>query len=229
VHKIPPQYVDKEHYWTGLYIGVLAFVASDSQLEKRKLSFPTSWQDLLKPEYKGNIQIANPGTSGTGYNIITSLVGLYGESQAMSYLKKLHKNISQYTRSGVAPVKNTVLGETVLAVGYSHDAIRLIYDSKAALKIGFPTEGTGFEIASVSMLKGAKQPELAKKLYDFLLTREAAQILADDFYAPFIRDGVKLKSEIVDIDRIKLIQTDMEWDGKNKDRLVELWNDQINS
>lgn len=226
--EIPAQFKDAENYWTGLYLGVLCLVANKNKAKELGISAPSSWEDLLQPKLKGQLQFANPGTSGTAYTIITTLISLYGEEKAFEFLKKVHANISQYPRSGTAPAKNAVLGETAVAVGYAHDNIRLINENKAPLDITFPKEGSGYEIASVSLLKGAKQPVLAKKLYDWLYTKKAVQILADFYVVPLLSKGIQLREHSVDPQKVKLVHTNIEWDGQNKDRLVEKWNDRIN-
>ncbi len=66
---------------------------------------------LTDPSYKGEIQIANPNSSGTAYNTLATLVQIMGEDKAFNYLGKLNGNISQYTKSGSAPVKAAARGE----------------------------------------------------------------------------------------------------------------------
>ena len=83
---------------------------------------PRSWADLLKPEYKGDIQVANPASSGTAYTMIATLVQLMGEDKAFDYLKGLHKNVGQYTRSGTGPIKAVARGETAVSISFVHDA-----------------------------------------------------------------------------------------------------------
>ena len=87
----------------GIYSGPLGFGFNTELLAKKKAQVPKSWADLLKPEYKGEIQMANPASSGTAYTMIATLVQMMGEDKAFDYLKTLHKNISTYTRSGTAP------------------------------------------------------------------------------------------------------------------------------
>src|SRR3954449_1710283 len=138
-------------------------------MAKKKLPIPACWKDLLKPEYKDEIQIANPNTSGTAYTAMASLVQLWGEEAAFDYLKKLHKNVNQYVRSGAAPIKAAARGETAIGIVFLHDVVA----EKAA---GFnvvavsPCEGTGYEIGSMSIIKGARNLENAKKFYDWALT-----------------------------------------------------------
>jgi iron(III) transport system substrate-binding protein len=226
--KLPAAYRDAEHYWNGLYLGVLAFVTNEKRIAEKNLEPPTSWADLKKAEWKGMIQLPNPGTSGTSYNIMTTLIDILGEEQAFDYLRDLHKNISQYTKSGSAPTKNVALGETALAVGYFHDMVRLTEETKAPLKISFPAEGTGYEIAAVSLLKDAPQLESAGKFVDWLYSQSASQIFANYFYVPLSQEGVELKAASAVPKDIKLIDTDIDWAGQNKQRLIDLWNSKVN-
>ncbi|MBN8555192.1 MAG: ABC transporter substrate-binding protein [Deltaproteobacteria bacterium] len=223
------KYKDKENYWSGLYLGILAFVANTDQLKKLGLTAPETWADLTDPKWKNHIQIPNPGTSGTSYNVMTTLITKFGEQDAFNYMKNLHKNISQYTRSGAAPIKNAALGESAVAVGYTQDIFRLIYESKAPLQLIYPKDGTGYEVAAVSLIKGGKQTELAQKLYDWLYSPAASQILADNFNAPLVKTKeTQVKPEVLLPVTLKLIDTDVDWAGKNRQRLIDLWNDRIN-
>ncbi len=58
----------------GIYSGPLGFGYNTELLAKKKLPIPKTWGDLLKPEYKGEIQSANPASSGTAYTMIATLV-----------------------------------------------------------------------------------------------------------------------------------------------------------
>ena len=70
----------------GIYSGPLGFGYNPELLAKKKLAVPKSWADLLKPDYKGDIQVANPGSSGTAYTRVATLVQLMGEDKAFEYL-----------------------------------------------------------------------------------------------------------------------------------------------
>src|SRR3982750_4682871 len=51
----------------GVYAGPLGFSFKTVELAKRKLPEPKCWADLIKPEFKGEIQVANPNSSGPSY------------------------------------------------------------------------------------------------------------------------------------------------------------------
>jgi iron(III) transport system substrate-binding protein len=227
--KIPKDFRDPENHWTGIYTGVLVFVSNSEQLKKKNLEAPTSWKALAEARFKGQIQLPNPATSGTSYNLITALVLANGEDKAFDYLKALHQNISQYTKSGAAPTKNVALGESVVAVGYQHDSVRLAEESKAPLLITYPSEGTGFEIAPISMLKNGTTPELGQKFFDWIFSPKASQIMADFYYVPLLREGVKIQEKALPPKGLKLIDVPVDWAGENKQRLIDLWNVKINT
>ena len=78
----------------------------------KKLAEPKCWADLLDPKLKDEVQVADPNSSGTAYTLLATIVQLMGEEKGFDYLKELHKNVNQYTKSGAAPAKATALGET---------------------------------------------------------------------------------------------------------------------
>ena len=98
----------------GIYSGALGYGYNEELLKQNNLPVPACWADLLKPEYKGHIQIANPNSSGTAYTTLATMVQLFGEEGGFDYMKKLHANVNQYTKSGSAPIKAAAKGETTI-------------------------------------------------------------------------------------------------------------------
>jgi iron(III) transport system substrate-binding protein len=68
--------------------------------------------------------VANPASSGTAYTMIATLVQLMGEDKAFDYMKGLHKNISQYTRSGTGPDQGGGAGRNHMSISFVHDGDR---------------------------------------------------------------------------------------------------------
>jgi iron(III) transport system substrate-binding protein len=161
----------------GTYLGVLGFGYNADVLKAKGLREPRCWADLIDPSYKDEIQVADPSSSGTAYLFIATIVQLMGEEKGFAYLKSLHKNINQYTKSGIAPIKSMTLGESTVGVAFIHDMITQIIGG-APLKTVVPCEGTGYETGSVSLVKGGPSPESGKKFYDFALSKEAQDINA---------------------------------------------------
>ncbi len=220
------QFRDADWYWSGIYAGPLAFESNMNMLERYGLDQPMSWQDLLDPGFEGQLQMANPGSSGTAYNVLATMVQILGEDQAFDYLRRLDSNIAQYTRSGSAPGRNAAIGEITVAIGYAHDGVRLISEGYP-LELSFPSEGTGYEIASISMIANgpAEEQAAAERLFDWALGERAAALYATKFVVPFV--DVELAPGAVPISQVNTIDQDDVWAAANKERLVNRWNEEI--
>ncbi len=219
---------DPEYYWTGLYASPLCFESNREKLDQYGLSPPDSWEDLIRPEYRNHIQMSNPGSSGTSFSILTTLIHIYGEEEAFAYMKELDRNITHYTRSGLAPGKNMSIGEVAIAIGYTHDALYLKNEGYPVV-ITFPREGTGYEIASISLIKNGPESERpqAETLFNWALGGSAARIFASHYVVPFHR--TPSESESFTIEDVNVVLQDDLWSAANKQRLVERWNRTIGS
>ncbi len=215
----------------GIYSGPLGVAYNTEVLAKKKLAKPVCWNDLLKSEFRGEIQMANPNSSGTAYVAIATFVQLMGEDKAFEYLKALHKNIGQYPRSGTAPIKNAARGETALSISFVHDAPGE-KEKGFPIEAVTPCEGTGFEIGSMSIVKGARNLDNAKKFYDWALTAAAQEMgaAAKQFQVPSNK-AAKVDARVPDFKKIKLINYDFGKYGKTAERkrLIERWEKEVNS
>jgi len=219
----------KQHHTAGVYAGVLGYSVNTDLLKEKNLPMPRSWADLTKPEYKGLIQIASPQSSGTAYTTLATLVQLWGEEKAFEYLAKLHKNIGQYTKSGSAPGKSAARGETMIGIGFLHDhALQKV--NGFPLELVVPAEGTGYEIGGLSIIKGARNMENAKKFIDFMLTSEGQEVpqKVKMFQVP-TNVNATIPKEAIRLDQVKLIDYDFVKYGSEEMRshLIDRWAKEI--
>ena len=215
----------------GIYLGPLGFGYNTELLAKKKLAAPKTWADLLKPEYKGDIQVANPASSGTAYTMIATLVQLMGEEKAFDYLKSLHKNVGQYTRSGTGPIKAVARGETAVSISFVHDAPQERMQG-FPVETATPSDGTGAEIGSMSIIKGARNMEQAKKFYEWALTpgAQAFGAAAKQYQLPSNK-ATPVDPNVPDFKKIKLIDYDYKKYGASAERrrLISRWEKDVNS
>jgi iron(III) transport system substrate-binding protein len=215
----------------GVYSGALGFGYNKELLEKNGLPVPACWADLIKPEYKGQIQIANPNSSGTAYTMLATMVQLMGEEKGFEYLKALHKNVNQYTKSGSAPIKAAGLGETTIGIVFMHDAVAQTVAGFPIVTVA-PCEGTGYEIGSQSIIKGARNLESAKKFYDWSLRADVQSRAqeANSFQVPSNK-AAKTSDKAPDLSTIKLIDYDFKKYGSSEERkrLLTKWDAEIGS
>ena len=232
LHEWAQQQARQSNYRTvGIYSGPLGFGYNPELLAKKKLAVPKTWADLTRPEYKGDIQVANPASSGTAYTMIATLVQLMGEDKAFDYLKSLHKNVSAYSRSGTGPIKAVARGETAVSISFVHDG-------PGEKMQGFPVEtitpadGTGAEIGSMSIIKGSRNQDAAKKFYEWALTPAAQEMAAAarQFQVPSNK-AAKVDPRVPDFKKIKFINYDYAKYGASAERrrLISRWEKEVNS
>lgn len=228
-NSIPSRYRDPENYWTGLYVGPIAFCMNTERAAELNLEMPKSWADLIKPEYAKKIRVAHPSTSGTAYNMITTVIRVFDgdEDKAFAYFKDLSKSVEQFTRSGSAPGKSCALGEIPVAIGYLHDQVKLQKEG-AKIQIAIPEDGTGFETASMSILKDGPDTLNAKKLYDWVLGQKAMDIIAKWYVIPLSNKATPTETGF-SLEKMNLVNQDDQWDASNKERLLERWNKEIST
>ena len=213
----------------GLYLGVLGLGYNTELLARKKIAAPACWRDLVKPEFAGEVQMANPNASGTAYTAIATIVQVFGEEDAFKYLKALHRNINSYPRSGVGPIKAVARGETLASVSFIHDVVT---EAQAGFPVrsAAPCEGTGYEIGSMSIVKGARNLDNAKKFYDWALTPKVQALAAQakQFQLPSnVNTPVSpLSPKTADI---KLINYDFAKYGASAERkrLLERWDKEV--
>ncbi|NDP42227.1 MAG: ABC transporter substrate-binding protein [Aromatoleum sp.] len=215
----------------GIYLGVLGMGYNTELLAKKKLPAPACWKDLAKVEYANDVQMANPNASGTAYTAIATLVQVFGEDGAFALLKAMHKNISNYARQGVGPIKATARGENLIGVAFIHDVVT---EAQAGfpVKSVAPCEGTGYEIGSMSIVKGTRNLDAAKKFVDWALT-PAAQKLGQDSKQFQLPSNVNTPVSPLSPRpaEIKLIDYDFAKYGASAERkrLLERWDREVAS
>lgn len=213
----------------GIYSGALGFGFNTELVKQKGIAEPKCWADLLDPKLKDEVQVADPNSSGTSYTMLATLVQLMGEEKGFAYLKALHKNVNQYTKSGAAPARAVGLGETTVGIAFQHDLVTVVVD-KAPVKVVAPCEGTGFEIGSMSIIKGARNLENAKRWYEWALTAKAQEIGAQtkNYQVPSNKSA-QIPPEAPKLAEIKLIDFDFAKYGSSAERrrLLSKWDNEV--
>ena len=215
----------------GFYTSAIGFGWNTEVLKKKKLPEPKCWADLVKPVYKGEIEISHPASSGTAYTILAGLVQLMGEDKAFEYMKALHRNVTQYTRSGTAQAPNVAKGEVAIGVSFIF-GFDMWRHNKYPVATTAPCEGTSYEIGGIALVRGARNAEAARRYYDWLMspTGQAIGAKADSLQSPANRTFTP-DPRIPSNDAVRLIKYDFEKYGKSAERrrLLDRWQREIES
>ncbi|HXJ83967.1 MAG TPA: putative 2-aminoethylphosphonate ABC transporter substrate-binding protein [Candidatus Methylomirabilis sp.] len=223
LERIQPLFRDKANppSWVGIDIYMSAFCFNTEVAKKHNLPAPTSWADLIKPVYKGQVVMPNPASSGTGYLSVASILQRMGEAEGWKYLDALNVNIAEYTKSGSKPCKDAAAGERGIGVSFEYVALEM-KKKGAPVEMILPKEGSGYEMeANALTKKGAGNPG-AKQFLDWAISNEAMGLYAT-FFAAVAVPGFPVPEGLPkDISKV-VYPNDFDWSAQNRDRILAEW------
>lgn len=144
-------------------------IVNPKVLEERGLPVPSSYEDLLNPQYKGLVSMPSPKSSGTGYMFLRQLTNEWGEDKAFEYFERLSENVLQYTPSGSGPVNALMQGEVAVGLGMTAQAVTEI-NNGVHLEIVFFKEGSPFSMYGNAVLAKSAGRECVMDVFNYLST-----------------------------------------------------------
>lgn len=145
-----------------------AIILNMDVINEKGLDVPTSYRDLLDPQYKGLISMPNPKTSGTGYMFLLSLANAWGEEEALDYFTALSENVLAFESSGSGPVNKLITKEVAIGLGMISHAVQQINEGEN-LKILFFEEGAPYSLYGQAVIKGNETNPAVMEVFNFLV------------------------------------------------------------
>jgi len=219
---------NKDPHWVGISFWTNSITVNLKELKAKGLKVPMTYEDLLKPEYKKQIAMPNPASSGTGFMVVSCLIQTLGEETAWSYLDKLNSNMRIYEHSGMGPIKSTELGEQVIGLGMGGESL-LEEKKHNQIKTYFPKEGLAWDIDGLGIINKKEANENVDKFVNWILSDEAMTIEAK------LRNRIVTLKNPVAIEGYPknvsdmLLKNNLYWASQNKDKIIDKWNKRYSS
>jgi thiamine transport system substrate-binding protein len=147
---------------------------------KNNLVPPADLADLIKPAYRGLTVVENPATSSPGMAFLLATIGRFGEKGYLDFWKKMRENkvivANGWEDAYYGHFTSASKGDRPIVVSYASSPPAVVHYAEKPLSeaptAALVADNTAFrQIEFVGILKGTKEPELAKKLVDFMLSR----------------------------------------------------------
>ncbi|CAE79307.1 potD [Bdellovibrio bacteriovorus HD100] len=174
---IDPQFLkqnyDPENKFSLPYIWTTAGIAVNRDLYKGPIK---SWKDLLEnPQLKGKFALLDDVRETLGAALKMNGFSVNSTNpeeinKAKATLLKAKKNVKMFASDTIDILNNK---EVAAAQTYSSDALQAADKSPGKIEYIIPEEGGTFAIDNLVIIKGAKHPEAAHKLINFLLSEQA--------------------------------------------------------
>ncbi|WP_082076988.1 extracellular solute-binding protein [Bradyrhizobium sp. LTSPM299] len=220
---VPDQFRDPNDLWLGTNIQVVVIGQNTKAIDKA--SGPKSWADLLDPTWKGRLAYTDPSNSGFSYAAATTLLSLWGEGDAAwTKIGELLANAKVLNRS-TQVFDGIGSGEYPLGITLEYAGFLWAHNG-APVSVVYPAEGTYAGVEGAAVLKGGPNPEAAKKLVDYLASKEVQEMLLKVTFRRPARQDIELDalaSGMAPFSAIKVLPYDEgKWEAARRDILARL-------
>jgi putative spermidine/putrescine transport system substrate-binding protein len=192
---IPDYAKDPQGRWSAAYYGVIAFLVNADKVT----DVPQTWEDLLKPEYKGTVCMKDPSSSATAQMIVLASAYAHGgdETNVQPGLDFFKKMIEGGILNGVSPsAANITKGECPVTIQWDFDALSNKYGNpNMNLKVVIPSDGTVAGLYIQFTTAGAPHANAAKLLLEYEYSDAGQLAYAQGFVHP-IRTSVQLPADL---------------------------------
>jgi len=174
---LAPMYSDAEGYWTGFSARARIILYNKNQVNKGYE--PTSIMDLLNPEFKGRVCMANPLFGTTSMHAAAIFVS-FGDKKARKYFADLKNNKLKLLSSNGEVRRRVSSGNCAYGITDTDDAYTALRDEKPVGVIFPDRKGFGTLIVpnATVLIANAPHPEAGKRFIDFLLSEDTEEALA---------------------------------------------------
>lgn len=213
---------DANGYWHGTSLTIVNWVVNKDLVAQKGLKMPETWDDLLQPGLKGEVSMPNPASSGTAYNVVTSMLEVKGEDAGWKYLEQLIGQVPFFPARGSDPANLVVQGEAIVGINASNGD-RELEKNNPHIALVYPKDGTGWWPQPVAIVKGTKHEQAAKVFIDWILSKRGMEQIAKDRNAAVARLDVARPEGIIDINTVKLFATDFKANAEKRDAVLAQW------
>ncbi len=223
-----PEYArSKDNTWTGFCVLTLGIGINTDRFNQKYPGekVPATWDDLINPAFNGEIVLTNPVASSTAYLFVQNQLQRLGWDKGWEYLLSLSQLVGQFPDSGSAPAKLIGTGEYTLGVSYLHALAK--YNAEGFnITLVSPPESVG-DVDCISILKNTKNKEAAKKFVDFMLSKDAQELMSSiDFTIP-VNPEAKPAQGSIPVSQIDLIEYDTNIASSQKDDVLKKWSAEV--
>lgn len=204
--------------WLGTNTHVSVLMVNDRQLGGH--AAPKGWADLADPRWKGKIVIPDPQRSSSSY------VALFGLNKLMGpeIFKKIVDN-AIITGTTAGAYDGVAQGEFPIGVTMEYAAYQYVAGGMKNISLVYPGEGTFLSTEGMALIKGGKNPDQARILFDFLASAPVQTEIFKSAYRRPLRADIPVDqiTSLPAMANIKIFELDDDVMGREREAFLAQW------
>ena len=238
--KIPTAFkLDLSHRLSPVDYGDVCINYDKAYFARKNLPVPMTFEDLLKPEYKGLLVVENPATSSPGLAFLLATIAHYGDPDYLTFWAKLRDNgvvvvndweTAYYTNFSGSSGK----GPQPMVVSYASSPPAEVIFAQPPLSAAPTASITGpdtcfRQIEFVGILKGTQHRALAEKFVDFMLSKQFQEDMPLQMFVYPVNPDATLPEAFVKYAQIqeKPAYIDPAEIAANRDKWIQAWTETV--
>lgn len=173
---VDDSYKDPEGYYTMGRLATMGLVVNTelTRAERR----PKTWMGMVDPEWQGQIAVVDPGFSAAADYWACAILSSENEDYGSYFIRRLKRSECHLESSFASLLKKVQEGERAIGVCPDYLAVELIQDG-VPLTFIYPTDAVVVG-TPLALVKDSANMAGGRLLYDYLLSKEGQQLLADN-------------------------------------------------
>jgi len=164
--------------WYGVTLSAFGILYNRPLVNRLGLPIPKFWSDLARPEYFSWVGSGDPRSSGSVHMCYEIILQSYGFEKGWPIISRICANIRGFGEAGGTVPREVASGD--IAAGmvidqYAQTVIQAVGNDALALVL--PEKETIIGPDPIAMLRGAKQPGLAKLFMEYTLLPAGQRLL----------------------------------------------------
>lgn len=214
---LPTEARSARGYWHGTFLTpeVIAFNREAIPPGQE----PRDWDDVLDPRWKDKVLIRDPMASGTmrtifGMVVDRSLRETGDTARAYQWLRRLDAQTKEYVLNPTLLLQKLARQEGLVTLWDMPDVELAKAKSGLPIDYVFPASGTPLLVDAVAVVKGARNPELARQFVQFVGDEELLALAARQFHRLPARSDFPADSlpEALQRARAEIVPEPIDWD-----------------
>lgn len=225
---IPTHFKDRDGHWIGFSARARVLIYNTDLLPPAES--PKSIFDLTDEKHRGHFAVANPLFGTTSFHFSALFAGL-GNEQAKQFLADLKANDVVIATSNGDVKKRVAQGEVWCGLTDTDDAFVAVKEGAPVDYLFLDQDSLGSLIMpnTVSLIKNSPNPDIGRRLINYLLTKETEAKLAKSCAQMPLHKGVETPPDVPSLDNIVAMKIDYDRTAQKLEQTQELLKDWVES